>query len=97
MPEPLTIAARLGANRFASDKQAHLTVSDPALCQRCTQRPCIVVCPAQVYHWEGEKLRISYENCFEVGACRVACHELGRQALQWKLPRGAHGVLYRQG
>ncbi|MCI4323534.1 MAG: 4Fe-4S dicluster domain-containing protein [Thermoplasmata archaeon] len=97
MSETLTVAARLGTNRFASDKQSHLTISDPNLCRTCTLQPCIAVCPAQVYHWDGDQIRISYENCLEVGACRIACHELGRQALAWRLPRGAHGVLYRQG
>lgn len=92
-----SVAERLGADAFDTDATPHLTLSDPKLCATCALRPCIPVCPAEVYHWEGERLRISYESCLETGACRVACQTLGNRALLWTYPRSGHGVQYRFG
>lgn len=93
----LSTSERLGADAFDTDATTHLTVSDPALCRRCTEKPCIRVCPAEVYHWEDDRLRISYESCLETGACRVACQALGNRALVWAFPVGGKGVQYRLG
>jgi ferredoxin like protein len=97
MATTLSLADRLGANSYQTDKTPHLKLSDPGLCQRCRDRPCIRVCPAEVYHWDEDHLRINYENCLELGACRVACHRLGNGALQWDFPPPAKGVIYRFG
>ena len=99
MSAPLSLSERLGADSYASDKESHLTLSDPGLCQRCSLKPCIRVCPAEVYVWDAEpgRLRIRYENCLELGACRIACHQLGNGALRWEFPRGSRGVQYRYG
>ncbi|HTT35459.1 MAG TPA: 4Fe-4S dicluster domain-containing protein [Thermoplasmata archaeon] len=99
MPAKIDLASRLGANAYASDKTSHLSLSDPALCRECVLKPCIPVCPAEVYHWEStaDKLLIRYENCLELGACRIACHEIGRRALVWSFPAGSRGVQYRYG
>lgn len=95
----LTVAARLGADAFVSDKVAHLTLSDPALCRACVLKPCIRVCPAEVYTWDsdGDRLLIHYENCLETGACRPACWRLGNKALLWEYPNGGKGVQFRFG
>ena len=93
----LSIADALGADAFDTDSIAHLALSDPQLCVACARRPCIQVCPAEVYHWEEGRLRISYENCLETGACRIACHVLGNRALVWNYPATGHGVQYRYG
>ncbi len=97
MAARLSISERLGANSFQTDKIPHLTLSDPTLCTRCELKPCIRVCPAEVYHWDTDHLRINYENCLELGACRVACHQLGNGALRWEYPPGTRGVIYRYG
>jgi ferredoxin like protein len=93
----LPVSERLGADAFNTDSVTHLTLSDPALCRTCALRPCIRVCPAEVYHWEGDRLRISYENCLETGACRIACEQIGNRALVWAFPSAGHGVQYRLG
>lgn len=93
----ISLADRLGADAFDSDPKSHLSLSDPKLCVTCPGRPCIPVCPAEVYHWEEERLRISYENCLETGACRVACHALGNHALVWAYPEAGRGVQFRFG
>ena len=46
---------------------------------------------------EGERLRISYENCLETGACRIACETMGNRALVWAYPVAGRGVHYRFG
>ncbi len=97
MAARLSISERLGANSFTTDRVSHLKIADVRLCQTCALRPCIKVCPAEVYHWEGDHLRINYENCLELGACRVACQELGNHALEWEFPVGSRGVHYRYG
>jgi ferredoxin like protein len=90
-------AERLGSDAFDTDATTHLTLSDPALCRTCEKKPCIRVCPAEVYHWETDRLRISYENCLETGACRVACETIGQRALVWAYPAAGRGVQYRLG
>ncbi len=99
MAAKLSLAERLGSDSYATDKDSHLTLSDPNLCRACALKPCITVCPAQVYAWDAEqnRLRIQYENCLELGACRVACQELGNRALRWEFPKGSRGVQYRFG
>jgi ferredoxin like protein len=94
-----SLAERLGSVTYASDKDPHLTLSEPELCRRCTLKPCIRVCPAEVYQWANEegRLRIRYENCLELGACRIACTQIGNGALRWEFPRGSKGVTFRYG
>ena len=96
---PIPIAERLGTVSYATDRESHLTLSDPTLCRTCALRPCIRVCPAEVYRWDTESgaLRIRYENCLELGACRIACTQMGNGALRWDFPRGSKGVHFRQG
>ena len=93
----LSVAERLGTDSFATDKESHLRLSDPKLCESCELKPCIRVCPAEVYHWEEGRLLIHHENCLELGACRIACHRIGRGALLWEYPRGGKGVQLRYG
>ncbi len=99
MASKLALAERLGADSYVTDKESHLTLRDPALCRACPLKPCITVCPAQVYTWDADqnRLRIQYENCLELGACRVACQEVGNKALVWEFPKGSRGVQYRYG
>lgn len=97
MSRRLSVSERLGADSFQTDKTPHLSLSDPRLCTTCVLRPCISVCPAEVYHWESDRLRINHENCIETGACRIACHDAGNRALVWNFPAGSRGVSYRFG
>ncbi len=95
----ISVSERLGADAFNSDKTSHLRLVSDDLCRSCPRKPCITVCPAQVYEWEPgqNKLLIHYENCLETGACRVACQELGNKSLVWAYPGAGHGVQYRLG
>jgi len=93
----LSTAERLGTDAFDTDSSSHLRLSDPALCNTCALRPCITVCPAEVYHWEADRLRISYESCLETGACRIACQAIGNRALVRAFPAAGRGVHYRFG
>ncbi len=97
MGERVSLAERLGADAFDTDSTSHLTLSDPALCRTCALRPCIRVCPAEVYQWEEDRLRIRYENCLETGACRIACDTMGNHALVWAFPPAGRGIQYRLG
>lgn len=91
------VSERLGADSYATDRTPHLKIDDPKLCQSCSLKPCIVVCPAQVYSWQSDHIGIQYENCLELGACRVACQQVGQRALVWDYPRAPKGVSFRLG
>jgi ferredoxin like protein len=97
VPSKLTVADRLGADAFASDKESHLRVDAMDLCRSCVLKPCIQVCPAEVYQWDQDRLKIRFENCLELGACRIACQTIGNGALIWAFPRGTKGIQYRYG
>jgi ferredoxin like protein len=97
MPARLPLSERLGVDAFVSDRESHLTISDSSLCATCPRKPCLQVCPARVYEWEEGRLVIHHENCLELGACRIACHQMGNGALVWRFPRAGAGVSYRFG
>ncbi len=99
MPKRLSVSERLGADTHLTDKESHLKLSDPNLCRACRLKPCIAVCPAKVYEWDTaqDKLLIHFENCLELGACRIACQEMGNKALLWEFPKGSRGVQFRFG
>lgn len=97
MARPVSLSDRLGATSFLTDTQPHLTIPEPATCLTCELKPCIRVCPAQVYTWEENRIHIRYENCLELGACNIACQQIGKKALVWEFPRGGKGVSYRLG
>ncbi len=97
--KPISISDRLGSTSFHTDTEAHLRIPEPRTCLTCELKPCIRVCPAQVYAWEesDQRIHIRFENCLELGACRIACHRVGKGALAWEFPRGGKGVSYRFG
>ncbi len=97
MAAKLPISERLGVDAFTSDRESHLTLDDPAKCVTCVLKPCLEVCPAKVYEWQDGRLVIHHENCLELGACRIACHQLGNGALVWRFPRAGFGVSFRYG
>jgi ferredoxin like protein len=47
-----------------------------------------------VYHWDGEKTTVSYENCIECGACRMICPY---NNISCVMPRGGYGIRYQYG
>lgn len=78
---------------FKRDETSHLEV-DNEKCAQCVEKPCLHICPANNYVEEEGTVVVSYEGCFECGACRIACL---KGAINWKYPRGGFGVCYRFG
>ncbi|AAY79733.1 ferredoxin family protein [Sulfolobus acidocaldarius] len=96
----MRIEERLYTLRYKRDEKPHLSIIEPNKCQKCAEingvpEPCIVVCPANVYSWvDNNRIVVSYENCVECGACRIACPF---DNISWKYPRYGLGVAFRYG
>lgn len=91
----MNIEAKLGLNVFKIDTESHIII-DQEICQaECQTRPCLHVCPANVYTLDPEdRVQAGYEGCLECGTCLIACpHE----ALTWHYPNAGFGVQYRFG
>ncbi|MFQ5407774.1 MAG: ferredoxin family protein [Anaerolineales bacterium] len=87
---------RLGCNVFKIDDRAHIVIDHETCRAHCRVRPCLFVCPANLYHLQsdGETVFVDYEGCLECGACLIVCRD---DALSWQYPRAGHGVQYRFG
>jgi ferredoxin like protein len=92
----LTVEDRLGLNTFEVDEEPFIVV-DTELCKRCVPKPCLYVCPSQVYVWDGGELQYNPEGCIELGACTIVCDKIGEGAIRWNYPRGRYGVEFRFG
>lgn len=93
----LNLDALLGLDKYViDDKQSHILV-DQERCQACAARPCLTVCPAQVYQWTDGHLTVRYENCLECGTCQIACDHDGKGGIIWRNPVGGFGIQYRYG
>ena len=95
----MRVEEKLYTLRYKRDEEPHLRIRDQAQCVKCEQeygtpQPCISVCPANVYTWDGHKLVLSYENCVECGACRIACPF---HSIAWSYPRYGLGMSLRYG
>ena len=93
--EPMTLDKRLALVNFNKDPEPFIIVNTE-LCKQCEKKPCLYVCPAQVYTWQ-DQLNYNTEGCLETGGCLVVCHTLGAKAIQWKYPAGGKGVIFREG
>ena len=85
---------KLFLNKFKRDDHSHIDIVSRDVCLRCPDKPCTIVCPAEVYHWDGEKINVSYENCIECGACRMICPY---NNISCVMPRGGFGIQYKFG
>ena len=73
---------------------SHITI-EKSLCDRCEDKVCLHVCPAEVYSLGDEgQIAASYHGCLECGTCRRACTG---GAITWRYPKGGFGVCYRFG
>lgn len=90
----LSVEDRLALDSFEHDEEPFITV-ETTLCKSCVEKPCLYVCPAQVYQWEHGELVYNIEGCMELGACAVVCHKIGNGAILWNYPRGGKGVHFR--
>ncbi len=94
--ERLTVPDLLGRNTYEVDEvEAHIAI-DAAVCATCAEKPCISVCPAQLYAVAPDGVvTFDHAGCLECGTCRIVCVTGG--IVRWTYPRGSYGVRYRQG
>lgn len=91
------VDAKLGTLTYKVDHHTHIEIKAADTCaQKCSDKPCTTICPAQVYRWEEDqkKILVSFENCIECGACRMLCPF---DNIQCHWPRGGFGVQYKFG
>ena len=80
--------------RFKPDATPHIVV-DGTKCGECSVKSCVYVCPANLFVPLADgSILFNYEQCFECGACYVACNEEG--AISWSYPAGGFGVTFRE-
>jgi ferredoxin like protein len=93
---PLSLEERLYADETRPDRVSHLEIPSREKCLDCAGRECSVVCPAGTYRWDEDEraIRVSFENCLECGACRLACPHAN---ISWRYPMGGLGICYRYG
>ncbi len=104
MPDPpkpdadarLTVDDRLALDKFEPDEEPFITVATD-ICRTCDTKPCLYVCPSQVYRVDKGELVYNTDGCIELGACGIVCKHLGKGAIRWSYPRGGHGVEFRFG
>ncbi|MFC1914402.1 ferredoxin family protein [Chloroflexota bacterium] len=89
----MAIEDKLYQVRFNIDAIPHIKVATD-ICESCSDKPCLYVCPVQNYTLQDGKLSFIWQGCVECGACRIVC-PLG--AIQWDYPRGGYGVHLRYG
>ena len=92
-----TIEDKLFLDKYKVDSTPHIQIKDPSICLNCEKKQCTFVCPAGVYRWDEtqQKIIVGWENCLEMGACVIACHEF--ENIDMHYPRGGYGVSYRFG
>lgn len=94
--EPLSVPDLLGRDQFEVDEDEPHIVVDARICAPCADKPCVAVCPAQLYTLGADgELTFDHAGCLECGTCRVVCRTGG--IVRWTYPRGTFGVSYRQG
>ena len=91
----ISIDDKLFCNRFKIDTESHLAIKDQKICaEKCSKKPCLNFCPANVYKNEEERISVNYEGCLECGSCRIACPHLN---IEWNFPKGGYGVSHKIG
>ena len=92
---PQKLEDKLFLLKFKADDHSHIEITSNDVCvSMCEEKWCTHTCPADVYHWEGDRIVVSYENCIECGACRMIC-PYGN--INCTMPRGGFGVQYKFG
>jgi ferredoxin like protein len=89
----MAIEDKLSKVRFNVDIEPHIKVNTE-ICEICSEKPCLYVCPVQNYILRDGKLTFTWQGCVECGACRIACTG---EAIKWSYPRGGFGVSLRYG
>ena len=89
-------AQLLAVNKYQVDhEEAHIIINK-AICSKCQDKPCLIVCPAGLFKLDSSgSLGFDYAGCLECGTCRIICINKGIE--KWNYPRGTFGVIYRYG
>lgn len=96
-PAPLSLDNRLGLDKYEIDEENSHIAIQAERCQDCVPKPCLTVCPAEVYRWVDDHVVARYENCLECGTCQIACDSGGNGAIIWHNPQGGFGIVFRYG
>ena len=84
----------IGTTEFRVHEHPHITV-DASVCDGCSTRECIVVCPANLFVPTADGgILFNYEQCFECGTCYLVCNREG--AITWSYPVGGYGVVFHR-
>lgn len=88
-----SIQDKLTLIKYNCDIKTHLIV-DKQKCEKCKEKTCTFICPAEVYSVDENtnEIIVQYENCFECGACRIACP---KGAIDWNYPSAGCGVVFK--
>lgn len=87
----------LGYNKFTVDEKKPHIVLDKALCAKCQDKPCLVVCPAVLYRQQDKDAEVAFDHlgCLECGTCRIICRNHGNKGIvKWGYPAGSMGINY---
>ena len=79
------------------NRTPHLHIKETESCLKCVRKQCTIVCPAGVYRWDGDEMKIQVDwlACLESGACLVACNEFNN--IEMTYPDAGTGVRYNYG
>src|SRR5438105_13724177 len=69
--ESLTLDKRLALVGFSKDAEPFIVV-DTDKCNHCASKPCLYICPDELYAW-NDKLKYTTEACMETRACCIVC------------------------
>jgi ferredoxin like protein len=90
-----TLEEKMNTPRFRVDTEPHIIVNTEICQSDCTVHSCVYVCPAYLFVPLADGgILFNYEQCFECGACYVACNKEG--AIKWAYPKGGFGVTFRE-
>jgi ferredoxin like protein len=80
---------------YLDEEQPHIKIISAQVCASCQNQGCLYFCPVGAYRQQADgQIQISYQSCIECGSCRVMCPHAN---VEWKYPRGGHGIAYKFG
>lgn len=87
----MNVQTKIDTIMFRADQRSHIEL-DTAACAACRERPCLKICPAQMFTLAADgSVLFSHEGCLECGTCYIIC-----QHIKWNYPRGGYGVAFRE-
>ena len=94
--QPLSVPELLGRDQFEVDEDEPHIVVDARICATCVDKPCVAVCPAQLYTLGADgELTFDHAGCLECGTCRIVGSDT--VVARWRYPGPTMGVEYRYG